>query len=131
MECGAGPGGPVDRTGRGPVAQPPGPADAEPGRAQIYLGGSSLNASSGSIFESSSAAPAGYFPVLSKWATMSAACAGVNVPGAVAGMVVCVFSKSSPTLFPLQLVRKSLPARGGMGPDPSRLSPWQAAHCSL
>jgi hypothetical protein len=65
------------------------------------------------------------------YAVTSAACTGVSVPGAVAGIVVCVFSNRSPTLFPDQFVRKSFPASGGIGPDPSRLSPWQVAHCSL
>src|SRR5262245_32798466 len=61
----------------------------------------------------------------------SAACSGVSEPGAVAGIVVEVFSKRSPTVLPVQFARKSLPASGGIGPEPSRLSPWHAEQFSL
>ena len=48
--------------------------------------------------------------------TMSPACAGVSDPGAVAGIVVKVLSNRSPSVFPCQLARKSLPANAGIGP---------------
>src|SRR5262247_4751267 len=80
-----------------------------------YLGASILILSSGSILPSSAADPAGYASLLKRKLMMSAACSGVSDPGAVAGIVVDVFSKRSPTVLPCQFARKSLPASGGIG----------------
>src|SRR5262245_15487993 len=56
------------------------------------FGSSILICASGSVFPTSAAAPVGKLSLLRRKATMSAACSGESVPGAVAGIVVCVFS---------------------------------------
>ena len=68
-----------------------GPKD-RPLRCVATAGASILILSSGSILPSSAADPVGKLSLLKRNATMSAACSGVSVPGAVAGIVVCVFS---------------------------------------
>src|SRR5262245_33762131 len=100
-------------------------------KTRLYLGESILILDSGSILLSSAMLPDGYASLLKRKLMTSAACSGVSDPGAVAGIVVDVFSNRSPTVLPVQFARKSLPASGGIGPEPSRLSPWQAEQFSL
>ena len=101
-----------------------------PGRVFRYLA-SSVICFSGSTFASSSVVPAGYFDMLECTPGCRRSVAQLNLPGAVAGIDVCVFSNRSATVLPFQALKKSGPASAGIGPEPSRLSPWQAAHCSL
>ena len=77
-------GGPEDLLGR---SERTGPTTR-----RYCFGSSILILSSGSILPSSAADPVGKLSLLKRNATMSAACSGVSVPGAVAGIVVCVFS---------------------------------------
>src|SRR5262245_16409480 len=104
---------------------------ATAGPLRVYFGLSILICCNGSILLSSAVVPLGYASLLKRKLMTSAACSGVSDPGAVAGIVVDVFSKRSPTVLPVQFARKSLPASGGIGPEPSRLSPWQAEQFSL
>ena len=55
----------------------------------------------------------------------------LTVPGPSEGIVLRVYSTSSPTLLPSQILKKvSSTSAGEFSPPPS-VSPWQRAHCVL
>ena len=102
-----------------------------PMRCRYDLGATIWICFKGSALAARSAAPAGYFDLLRMNAITSADCSGLSEPGSSAGIVVAIFSKSSPTDLPCHDLPNAGPVKAGKrSATPSRFSPWQDAHCS-